>query len=204
MIIKVCGMRRSENIVDVEKLGIDLMGFIFYAKSPRYVSEVPEYMPKTAKKVGVFVNETIETVLKISKDYSLDFLQLHGSETVEYCEKLKSLGHNLIKAFSISSAEDVQKAKDYDKCCEMFIFDTKCSSVGGSGVSFDWSLLENYTGNTPFLLSGGLGLNNIDSIAQFKHPQLAGYDLNSTFEVSPAEKDVAKIYEFIKKLKYDE
>lgn len=197
MIIKVCGMRQPENISAVEKLGVDLMGFIFYPKSPRYVAEKPQYLPKTVKKVGVFVNENIETIIKTAKEFSLDFLQLHGSESVEYCETLHKLGYALIKAFSVATVQDVQNAQNYEKICEMFIFDTKCNTVGGSGVSFDWSLLDEYSGNTPFLLSGGLGLDNIEQIKQFKHTQHIGYDLNSTFEISPAEKDVAKLREFI-------
>lgn len=194
-------MRDPKNIADVEELGVDLMGFIFYSKSPRFVAHKPTYMPVMAKRVGVFVNEEIRKVVRIAKNYSLDYLQLHGSESVEYCEELQALGYSLIKAFTVSSTEDILKATAYEHCCEMFIFDTKCSCVGGSGVSFDWSLLEEYSGKVPFLLSGGLGLDNIESIKSFKHEKLIGYDLNSAFEIVAAVKSISKLDVFINDIK---
>lgn len=199
MMVKVCGMRDPENIRAVEALGVDLMGFIFYPPSPRFVGDkAPSYLPGCTR-VGVFVNEPEDAVLRRCEEFGISTVQLHGKETPEYCTGLRSMGYKVIKAFSVSGKEDIEKAASYEGCCDMFLFDTKCSSVGGSGVSFDWSVLQSYEGNTPFLLSGGIGPES--ELDSFKHPMLAGYDLNSRFETAPGMKDEDKLKEFIGKLK---
>ncbi len=200
MVIKVCGMLYGDNIANVEMLMPDMMGFIFYPKSPRYVAELPSSMPQGSRRVGVFVNEDIELVAKIAGDYKLDLLQLHGSESGDYCRELKSRGFSLIKAFSISSESDFAATDNYKELCDYFIFDTKCASVGGSGKSFDWSLLSCYNGDTPFLLSGGVGLHNLDELKALRHDKLVGYDLNSAFELAPGLKDVDKLRLFFNKI----
>ena len=148
-------MRDAENIRKVEAQGIDLMGFIFWPKSSRYVSERPAYLPTNCKRVGVFVDEDIETLKRIADDYALDFIQLHGHESADYCAQLKGL--KLIKAISVSGQDDIATYKTYEGHVDYFLFDTKCPSVGGSGRQFDWTVLSAYDGNTPFLLSGGIG-----------------------------------------------
>ena len=155
MMIKVCGMRDAENIREVEALGIDLMGFIFWPKSSRYVSERPAYLPTQCKRVGVFVDEDIETVKRIADDYALDYIQLHGHETPSYCAQLN--GKHLIKAFNIATAADFEATKPYEGIVDHFLFATKGKSVGGNGEKFDWNVLKDYVGETPFLLSGGIG-----------------------------------------------
>lgn len=200
-IIKVCGMREADNIHALEQSGVDLIGFIFYPKSPRYVAEKPYYLPSSAKRVGVFVNETLDTITSIANLYELDFIQLHGNESPEECRNLRKTGKKIIKVFSISSKNDLSATKNYEGVCDYFLFDTKCPDYGGSGKQFDWSVLENYTGNTPFLLSGGIDIDSIDALKVFQHPQLAGYDLNSKFEISPALKDIALIERFLSVLK---
>ena len=209
-------MREGENIAlvegvgfegfEVDRLKVDMMGFIFYPESPRYVTAIPSYLPLKAKRVGVFVNENIDVVVNIASSYKLNYIQLHGNESPEYCNFLKSKGYLIIKAFSIACSSDILNTISYDRICDIFIFDTKCSSVGGSGESFDWQLLTQYNGTTPFMLSGGLGLHNIDSILEFHHPMLIGYDLNSAFETSPAVKSVDKLTLFLNKLnnRYDQ
>ncbi len=198
MIVKVCGMRDAENIREVEALGIDLMGFIFWSKSSRYVSEKPDYLPTKCKRVGVFVDEDIEVVKKIAQDYALDYIQLHGNETPDYCALLK--GHKLIKAFNIATAEDFVKTKPYEGIVDYFLFDTKGKSVGGNGTKFDWSVLDDYHGTTPFILSGGIGPDDAARIRSFHHPQLAGIDLNSKFEDAPALKNIQKLKTFLEQL----
>ena len=133
MMIKVCGMRDTENIREVEALGIDLMGFIFWPKSSRYVSERPAYLPTNCKCVGVFVDEDIETVRRIADDYALEFIQLHGHESADYCAQLKGL--KLIKAISVSGQDDIATYKTYEGLVDYYLFDTKCPSVGGSACS---------------------------------------------------------------------
>lgn len=200
MIIKVCGMRCSDNICKVEQLGVDLMGFIFYPKSPRFVKETPSYLPVKAKRVGVFVNEEIEVIKSKIEEFKLDFVQLHGGETPDFCSQIRDFGVKVIKAFSVSVATDFSACTLYDKVCDLFIFDTKCVGYGGSGESFDWNILSEYQAETPFLLSGGLGIENIDEVVRFSHPRLVGYDLNSRFEIEPALKDIKLIKKFLDKI----
>ena len=191
-------MRDAENIREVEALGIDLIGFIFWSKSSRYVSEKPDYLPTKCKRVGVFVDEDIEVVKKIAQDYALDYIQLHGNETPDYCALLK--GHKLIKAFNIATAEDFVKTKPYEGIVDYFLFDTKGKSVGGNGEKFDWSVLNDYHGTTPFILSGGIGPDDAERVRAFHHPQLAGIDLNSKFEDAPALKNIQKLKTFLEQL----
>ena len=198
--VKVCGMREAENIREVEALGIDLMGFIFWPKSSRYVSERPAYMPQTAKRVGVFVNEDIKQVKRIAEEYSLDVIQLHGSESPDYIRQLGSVCGDTIatvKAFNIATAADLDATKSYEGIVDYFLFDTKTPIPGGSGVQFDWSLLADYVGQTPFLLSGGIGPDDAERVKTFQHPKCIGIDLNSRFEISPGLKDVEKLKKFL-------
>ena len=198
--VKVCGMRDAENIREVEALGIDLMGFIFWPKSSRYVSERPAYMPQTAKRVGVFVNEDIKQVKRIAEEYSLDVIQLHGSESPDYIRQLGSVCGDTIatvKAFNIATAADLDATKSYEGIVDYFLFDTKTPIPGGSGVQFDWSLLADYVGQTPFLLSGGIGPDDAERVCAFSHPKCIGIDLNSRFEISPGLKDVEKLKKFL-------
>ena len=192
-------MRDAENIREVEALGIDLMGFVFWPKSSRYVSERPVYLPQKTKHVGVFVNEDIEQVKHIAEEFALDFIQLHGSESPEYAQQLRDW--KVIKAFNIATKEDLEATKSYEGVVDYFLFDTKGKSVGGNGEKFDWSILDNYVGETPFLLSGGIGPDDTERVKAFHHPKCFGIDLNSKFEISPAFKDINKLREFIKEIR---
>lgn len=201
-LVKVCGMREAENIREVEALGIDLMGFIFWPKSGRYVSERPAYLPTNCKRVGVFVDEDIETVKRIAEDYALDYIQLHGHESPEYCAQLKGL--KLIKAFNIATTEDFKQTEPYTGIVDYFLFDTKGKSVGGNGEKFDWSVLSAYDDNTPFLLSGGIGPDDAEVLTSHSSPltskKCVGIDLNSRFEIAPGLKDINKLKDFLNAL----
>ena len=192
-------MREAENIREVEALGIDLMGFIFWPKSKRYVSEKPAYMPQKCKRVGVFVDEDIDQVKRIAEDFALDFIQLHGSESPAYIFQLGGL--HVIKAFNIATAEDLELTKPYDGLVDYFLFDTKATLPGGSGQQFDWNVLEAYNGETPFLLSGGIGPNDAERVKSYYHPKCAGIDLNSRFEIAPGLKDVNTMRSFIREIR---
>ncbi len=200
MIVKVCGMRDSENIRAVEKTNADLMGFIFHPKSPRFVASLPEYMPKKQKRVGVFVNASLEQILAKAQTFSLEYIQLHGDEAPAFCSELKNRGLKVIRAQRITNADDIIRAESYNMA-DLMIFDTKTELYGGSGKKFNWQLLENYKGCVPFLLSGGIRSDTFEEIKAFFHPQFAGIDLNSGFEISPALKDVGKLNNFIEKIK---
>ena len=206
LVIKVCGMREAENIRDIEALGINWMGFIFWPKSSRYVSERPDYQPQHVKPVGVFVDEDLDTVRKKADDYALDLIQLHGSESPDYIRDLKTpssinpLTSSIIKAFNIATAHDLEQTKDYERIVDYFLFDTKGPSVGGNGVQFNWDVLKDYHGKTPFLLSGGIGPEDVQRIQAFHHPQCIGIDLNSRFELSPGLKDITVLRKFLNEL----
>ena len=202
MMIKVCGMRDAENIREVEALGIDLMGFIFWPKSSRYVNERPAYLPSKCKRAGVFVDEDTETIKQVTDDYALDIIQLHGHESPELISHLSALTSHIsiIKAFSIATASDLEQTKGYEGLVDYFLFDTKGPSVGGNGVQFDWQVLDHYHGKTPFLLSGGIGPEDAERIQAFYHPQCIGIDLNSRFELSPGVKDINKLKTFLQKI----
>ena len=139
--IKVCGMREAQNIEAVSQLGIDMTGFIFYEKSPRYCNSVCQ---TELLKVGVFVNAQIPEVLEKVGEFQLDYVQLHGDENPEYCADLKSVWASIkiIKAFSVNEDFDFEKTTEYEGVCDLFLFDTNGKNRGGNGVVFDWDLLK--------------------------------------------------------------
>ena len=195
-------MRDSENMKAIADLDVDFMGMIFYPRSKRYVSDVPSFRPSRQKMIAVFVNADIDEIAKTVETFHCDGVQLHGDETPEYIRSLKTVCNRLIiKAFQIATADDLRKIEQYETLCDYFLFDTATPSYGGSGESFDWSILAEYKGKTPFLLSGGIGAESVERIQQFSHPQFAGIDINSKFETSPAVKDVEKTRRFVEELR---
>lgn len=194
-------MRDPENIRAVEEqVKPDMMGFIFWKGSKRYVSEVPSYLPECTR-VGVFVNPTEEEVLQKVTDFGLNAIQLHGQETPDFCRTIKEqTGLPVIKAFSIASAADIANTRQYEDTATLFLFDTKCKSIGGSGEKFDWDILQQYKGNTPFLLSGGIGPGDEEKVRRWRHPRWVGIDLNSRFETAPAYKDAEALTSFTRSL----
>lgn len=217
-IIKVCGMREAENIRAVEQLFTAhcslftaWMGFIFWPKSSRYVSQRPAYLPTSCKRVGVFVDATIDDICQHVADYALDYIQLHGHETPDYIRALRvadgfPVDTRFIKAFNIATAEDFAQTKPYEDVVDYFLFDTKAQLPGGNGQQFDWSVLVDYDGNTPFLLSGGIGpsdaerLRALQVLNGFPIGKCAGIDLNSRFEQVPALKDADALLAFFSQL----
>lgn len=199
LIIKVCGMREEQNISDLEKLDIDWMGMIFWSGSKRYVSRPPSRLPQRVKKVGVFVDASLDDIRQHVNDYQLDIIQLHGHETPAFLEALKPL--TLIKAFNIADASDLEKTKAYEGIADYFLFDTKGKIVGGNGEKFDWTVLTAYEGSTPFLLSGGIGPDDVQKVKQFHHHKCIGIDLNSRFESAPGLKDIVQLQTFIKQIR---
>lgn len=199
MKIKICGLR--DNFLEVAALKPDFLGLIFYEKSPRFVPQNVDNQLKQktfgSQKVGVFVNESEEKILKIIKEFNLDFVQLHGNETPDFCEKIREK-IPVIKAFGVSSKEDLLAAQKYYQSVDYLLFDTKTSGFGGSGRKFDWSILNEEEIQKPFLLSGGIDLDVLDEIKTLKIKNLVGVDLNSRFEISPTLKDIEKLQKAIK------
>ena len=201
MIVKICGMRDAGNIRCAEQLAADWMGFIFYPRSPRYVDRLPDYLPQRQKRVGVFVNAPCDFILQRAGLFGLDLIQLHGTETPAMCEQVRhSTGCLVIKAFGIDSDTDFDRIHDYEGTADYFLFDSRSPSVGGSGRKFGHELLDRYRGNTPFLLSGGLGPDDLTCISQCRHPRMCGIDLNSRFETRPAVKDIGRLQAFLRQL----
>lgn len=205
MIIKVCGMRDSANIKEVDEIEeVTWMGFIFFPRSSRDVESLPEYLPQHTKRVGVFVNADTDTLLQRISDFGLDFVQLHGHETPEYCKELLQQTNGkvkIIKMIQIETLEDLNIVSDYKGIANYLLFETKTKDYGGSGRQFDWEILRHYRGSIPFLITGGIGKDDAERLKSFQHPMFAGIDLNSKFEISPALKDVEAIKTFIKRYK---
>ncbi len=209
MKIKVCGMRDAENISELIQLKPDYLGFIFYGKSKRFVTNFPKLeIPSTIKKVGVFVNETVDTIIEIVEENILEAIQLHGNESPEYIEELKVLlikKVEIFKAFSVDDNFDFSKTEPYQKVCDYLLFDTKGKDYGGNGVKFNWQVLDNYKGNLPYLLSGGISKKDAQALLLFLSKQEAekciGVDINSGFEIEPALKNINDIKEFKQNLK---
>ena len=280
-LIKVCGMRDAQNIREVAALGVNLIGLVFYPKSPRYIESIssdagiiPDYSslnsltPKPLSKgegsdmldkqlkaeetegearnkqieseqlkstqskapfnkvttplsfgegqggeaaipkfVGVFVNDMPQNIITAVYNYHLSYVQLHGDESPVMIDNLRRTlvpdivpQIKIIKAISVSSAEDLKCCEQYEGHVDLFLFDTKCKGYGGSGQKYDWSVLEAYTGQTPFLLSGGIGPDDADRLRAFHHPQCIGIDLNSKFETAPGMKDINLLQNFLHQL----
>lgn len=193
---KVCGMKFSHNMLKVAQLRPDYLGFIFYDKSRRYMPDTlsPDdlrKLPKRTKKVGVFVNASSEEMLRNSKAYRLDLLQLHGEESPEQCRELKESGQRLIKVFSIGRDDfDFHQLDTYKPYVHYFLFDTRGKERGGNGVTFDWSQLRRYDQEVPFFLSGGISLDNVPQLSELPFFNIHAIDVNSRFEVEPGVKDI--------------
>ena len=193
MIIKVCGLKQPGNITEVAGLKPDYIGHIFYKGSPRYFDIETSLYSSDAlngiKKTAVFVNEDKAVVLHLLNKYKLDAVQFHGNESPEFCASFKGKVA-VIKAFGINDDFNFEILKPYEGKTDLFLFDTGTAKYGGSGIAFNWGLLNKYDMDIPFFLSGGLSLENLELIKNIKHPQFYGVDLNSKFEVEPGVKDI--------------
>ena len=208
MKIKVCGMLHETNIGEVAGLKPDFMGFIFYPKSPRYVvgklkADVTASLPRSIIACGVFVNDTLETIVEHTKNYHLTAVQLHGDESPQMCDNLRELGFIVIKAFRIDENFDFSTVEPYEGFCDYFLFDTKTSAYGGSGEKFNWQILNKYQGETPVVLSGGIGLKDVEAVKALSDKVFA-VDINSKFESEPGLKKVDELRQFFKKIRKDQ
>jgi phosphoribosylanthranilate isomerase len=206
MLVKICGMKESGNIQAICEHNPDMMGFIFYKKSARYVGDdfdagQLDELSETLSRVAVFVNESIDVIDEISAIGGFEYVQLHGDESPEYCNGLNKLGVKVIKAFSVNDDFDFELLRSYTPFCDYFLFDTKGAKRGGNGYSFDWNILRKYTLATPFILSGGLGVENICDATKLSFPALAGFDINSKIELAPGLKSVEQAEVIIKTIK---
>src|SRR5688572_14513227 len=194
--LKICGMRDAVIIQRVGELRPDYMGFIFYPKSPRFVGdyfELPSAFPADILRVGVFVNESVEVILNKVQNRLLDFVQLHGDESVEMCDTLRQQGARVIKVFSVDEHFDFKITEAYQPVADYFLFDTKGKYYGGNAKKFDWQILGRYNQKVPFFLSGGISADDIADVGKLKQMNLHALDINSGVEVKPGTKDLDKI-----------
>jgi len=191
-------MKYLNNMEAVAKLRPDFLGFIFYDKSSRYFNGNLPYLPQAIKKVGVFVNEDLETLQSIIKEQKLDVVQLHGQESPEYCSQLENA--EIIKVFSIKDTFNFSVLLPYEEVCDYYLFDTKGKLPGGNGYTFNWNVLKDYPSTKPFFLSGGIGLKEVEKLKDFIDSPASKYcyslDVNSKFEINPGVKNINDLEKF--------
>ena len=199
----------KHNVAQVAALQPDYLGFIFYDKSVRNYEEgleTPAY--PSIKKVGVFVDASISFVMKKIKAHKLNVIQLHGDESVFYIKEINQnifnskLRHavEIWKVFSVGDNFDFNILSKYENTVDKFLFDTKGKDKGGNGFAFDWTVLKEYPSTKPFILSGGISMENISEVKELIKTDLPLYaiDVNSKFEDSPGLKNIEKLKKLIK------
>ncbi len=198
MKLKVCGLKHSNNINDIQNLNVDFMGFIFYDKSSRSVeltrNVIKAIYDLKTKKIGVFVNENLNEIIRLKVMLRLDYIQLHGNESVEFCKDLQVFS-KIIKVFKVDDDFDFSICEPFG-FTDYFLFETKGKLAGGNGVKFNWQILNRYDMNIPFFLSGGIGVNEIKDLKKIMHPQLAVVDVNSRFEIEAGLKNIELLKQF--------
>jgi phosphoribosylanthranilate isomerase len=209
MKIKVCGITQVEQLQQLDEIGVDYAGLIFYERSPRYIlnklrSEDVFKLDISVQKVGVFVNASEEDILTQAELYGLDMIQLHGDETPAFCKHISNTV-SVIKAFRITKYNEVNidwMIKPYEEYCDYYLFDTnRKGAYGGTGEKFDWNILNNTIINKPFFLSGGVGLADVEKVKTFHHPFLYAVDVNSKVEIAEGVKDIQAIQKLVDELK---
>lgn len=207
MKLKICGMKYPDNILEVGSLLPDYMGFIFWEQSARYFDDQLPNLPQSIKKTGVFVNASQEEIESKVTQYDLQAVQLHGHESVAFCQELKNTlaeKIEIIKVFSVDSAFDFDQLKPFETVCDYFLFDTKGKLPGGNGTTFDWKVLEKYPSQKSFFLSGGIGVNEIELVNEILKTDLPIFaiDLNSKFEIEPGLKNTKLLSSFKQKINF--
>ena len=199
-------MREAGNLAAIANLDPDFIGLIFSPHSPRYMAETLEpghvmSLPAHICRVGVFVDADLSAIQAANITYGLDYAQLHGHETPAFCQQVRELGLKVMRTFSVGPGFDFASTAPYADVCDLFLFDAKGPLPGGNGTAFDWELLRDYHGPTPFLLGGGLGFGNLEALLQLRHPYLYGFDFNSQLEDAPGLKNVARTRELLSRLR---
>lgn len=193
-------MRYEDNIQLIASINPDYMGFIFFEGSSRYVSTSTPTLSPSIKKTGVFVNASYKTIVEKINTHNLQAVQLHGEESPEFCKSLQVLNIEIIKVFSIKNEFNFEVLTPFETVCDFYLFDTKGPLAGGNGYSFDWSVLEGYPSSKPYFLSGGIGIENLDQLQEFKTSKAATHcfavDVNSKFEVAAAKKNKELLEKF--------
>ncbi len=205
MQVKVCGLKDRENLSEVIHLNPDFIGFVFFPASARYIGNdmaMQHFIKsiKTVSKVGVFVNDDCRIILAAVQNYGLNFIQLHGDETPDFCTRI-SRHIPVIKAFRIDQEFDFSTLTKYQNCCDYFLFDTATVHYGGSGRVFDWHLLKKYNLEKSYFLSGGIGLDNFHEVVAIQDSRLIFLDVNSRLETAPGIKNIKDLKTLIHEIR---
>ncbi|MEH6681946.1 MAG: phosphoribosylanthranilate isomerase [Sediminicola sp.] len=209
-------MKYTENIQAVAALEPDYLGFIFWSPSKRFYQGNIPVLPPSIKKVGVFVDSSISEIVDLVERHDLYAVQLHGTESSQFCrllkEHLKTLTKRrngnldssikIIKVFGVDKNFDLAILNEFEPVADFYLFDTKGPLPGGNGYGFDWELLESYKGSKPFFLSGGIGPEDEVKLKKFLSSPASlhchALDVNSKFEERPGLKDIESLRTFIK------
>ena len=200
--IKICGITNKIDALAASELSVDMLGFVFYKKSKRYIApavaeDIINELPPFVGRVGVFVDEKREDVIRIAEDAGLDILQFHGNETPEYCSSFMP-DYKVIKAFRLKDKSDLAKVNNYNT--DYYLFDTYDGGcVGGTGKSFDWSMLKEFEILKPMILSGGLDPDNVECAIEEIAP--FGVDVSSGIESAPGKKDIGLLKKFVQNVR---
>lgn len=198
MKLKVCGLKHPNNINAIQNLNVDFMGFIFYEKSSRNINltndVVQSIVDLKTKKVGVFVNEQLNEILRLKSLLNLNYIQVHGNESVDFCKELK-VHCKIIKVFKVDNDFDFTECESFS-FVDYFLFETKGKLAGGNGIKFNWEILNKYNLKTPFFLSGGIRVKELKEIHALNHSMLEVVDVNSGFEIEPGLKNIELINKF--------
>jgi phosphoribosylanthranilate isomerase len=206
MKLKVCGMTSFDQLQQLQEMGVDFAGLIFYENSKRFVGnklsdQKSEIRNLKIKKIGVFVNAEIDTLKKEVNEYGLTYVQLHGDESAEFCREVKDFV-DVIKVIRISEQTDLEKELTvFEEACDYLLFDTDSKQYGGTGKQFNWNRLIQSDVKKPFFLSGGIGLEDVDKVKSFHHGMLYAIDVNSRFETSPGIKNLEQVEVFLEGIK---
>lgn len=196
--VKICGLRDAETALYAALAGADALGFVFASGrrqvTPEQVRPLLAVLPSSVLKIGVFVDAPLQKVQEIARDCRLDVVQLHGAESPAYC---RAVGRRVIKAFSVGTGRLPETLADYE--VEAVLLDTYVPGcAGGTGKTFDWSLVKELKCPQRIILAGGLNAANVQKAIRIVRPY--GVDVSSGVETN-GQKDKEKIWEFIKKAK---
>ena len=197
--VKICGITDAADAVKAFEFGADFVGFIFFENSPRKIAkekarEIIAALPKELLKVGLFLDQDPEEVKTIAGEVGLDLLQLHGNESIEYCDTLKK-DFKIIKSFKVKDPSSIEGVGEY-RNVDHYLFDTYVKGVpGGTGKSFNWNILKGMVFEKPIFLAGGLNPGNVSEAVEKIAPYAV--DVASGVESSPGKKDHELLKEFI-------
>lgn len=201
--VKICGLTQVEQAIQISEMGVDALGFILYPPSPRYIEpaaikKIIDKIPPLVKTVGVFVNESVESLKSMMDHAGLDLAQLSGDESPSYCQSLSDLGIRWIKAIRVKDQSSIDLIKTYPT--KDFLVDAwSKTEYGGTGETFDWGLIKQLSGDYRLTLAGGLNERNVQEAIDQVQPYAV--DVSSGVEIKPGVKSISKVRTLLNSLK---